>query len=102
MPWGMRASTHVGRCNESVSASVPSRSKRSTRYKALELVEDHVQGAGDDEQGADVQEDKEVSPLPALPERARLVLGHRQEHAGRAAPPATAGTGAPRTAGGGG
>src|SRR4028118_212325 len=32
MPWGSRASTHVGRCNESVSARVPSRSKSRERY----------------------------------------------------------------------
>src|SRR3712207_4254043 len=87
MPCGSRASTHVGRCKESVSASVPSRSKSRVPYMALDLVEDHVQGPGDDEQRADVQEDKEVTPLPAFPEGTRLVLGHRQEHADGAEAP---------------
>src|SRR3712207_3082196 len=32
-PWGRSASAHVGRCSESVSASVPSRSKSRARYK---------------------------------------------------------------------
>jgi hypothetical protein len=47
MPWGRSTSTHVGRCRESVSASVPSRSKSRARYKVLSPVEEHVQGARD-------------------------------------------------------
>src|SRR5215211_5731555 len=79
MPWGRRTSTQVGRCSESVSASVPSRSKSRARYKALAPVEDHVQRAGDDEQRPDVLQDEEVTALAPLAQRARLVLGHPED-----------------------
>src|SRR5918998_5024824 len=80
-------STQVGRCSVSVSASVPSRSKSSARYKALAPVEEHVQGARDYEQRPDVQQDEEVTPLPPLAQRARLVLGHSNEQGDRAQTP---------------
>src|SRR5918998_1903058 len=79
MPWGLRTSTQVGRCSESVSASVPSRSKSRALYKPSAPVEDHVQGAGNDQERPDVEQDKEVPALPPLAQRARLVLGHPEE-----------------------
>src|SRR5215216_3217090 len=87
MPWGWRTSTQVGRCSESVSASVPSRSKSRARYKALAPVEDHVQRAGDDEQRPDVQQDEEVTALAPLAQRASLVLGHTEDQGHGAQPP---------------
>src|SRR5215208_3519603 len=86
-PYGWRASTHVGRCSESVSAIVPSRSKSRARYKLLTGVEDHVESAGHDEQRADVQEDKEVAAFSALAQGAGLVLGHPEENTDGTEPP---------------
>src|SRR5829696_2350694 len=87
MPYGSSTSTHVGRCRESVSASVPSRSKSRARYKSLAGVEDHVPSAGHDEQRADVQKDKQVATFPVLAQGAGLVLGHPEEHPDGAEPP---------------
>src|SRR5215210_6292978 len=79
MPWGRRTSTQVGRCSESVSASVPSRSKSRARYKVLAPVEDHVQGAGDYQERPDIEQDEEVTALSSLAQRAGLVLHHPEE-----------------------
>src|SRR3712207_3643759 len=87
MPKGRRTSTQVGRCSESVSAMVPSRSKRRALYKPLAPVEDHVQGAGDDQERPHVEQEKEMPTLPPLSQRARLVLGHPADQGNRAQPP---------------
>src|SRR5688572_23844143 len=102
MPWGLSTSTHVGRCSESVSASVPSRSKRRARYNLLAPVEDHVQGAGDYEQRPDVEQDKEVPTLPPLAQRARLVLRHPEEQGHGAQSPHPVEREVPREVAGGG
>src|SRR5215218_7132999 len=102
MPWGRRTSTQVGRCSESVSASVPSRSKSRARYKVLAPVEDHVQGAGDYQERADVEEDEKVPAFPPFAQRARLVLGHPEEQGHRAEPPHPVEREVPREVAGGG
>src|SRR5215207_8913082 len=87
MSWGRSTSTQVGRCSESVSASVPSRSKSSARYKALAAVEEHVQRARDDEERPYVEQQEEVTALPSLAQGARLVLGHPEQQRHRAQAP---------------
>src|SRR5215210_821409 len=87
MPWGRSTSTQVGRCNESVSASVPSRSKSRARCKFLAPVEEHVQGARDYEERPDVEQDKELPALPPLAQGARLVFGHPEQDGNRAQAP---------------
>src|SRR5829696_428221 len=87
MPWGRSTSTHVGRWSESVSASVPSRSKSRARYKALAPVKEHVQRARDYEERPHVEQQEEVPSLPSLAQGARLVLGHPEQQRYRAQPP---------------
>src|SRR5205807_1797334 len=43
------------------------------------IVQEHVQGAGCDEERADIEKDKEMSPLLSFTQRTCLVLSHPED-----------------------